>query len=217
MRRVTVSQQRWLERWRPRAFLIAGGLLIASPATKAVAVFTDGSLPVWLVVLLVFPGLLVALAGTLGMYPQLADETPRLAFVGVTVTAVAGGAVALLFTWILVSSVIPASGGVVDTAPPGLVFLSVMSLTAMGFVLSGVASLRSASLSRSTGLLLLSFAVPWIVILAVTPVYGSDLPGWVALAVYGPMPIVLLATGFRLRSETPWTDRDTPPSTLPTG
>jgi hypothetical protein len=87
----------------------------------------------------------------------------------------------------------------------------------MGFVLSGVASLRSASLSRSTGLLLLSFAVPWIVILAVTPVYGSDLPGWVALAVYGPMPIVLLATGFRLRSETPWTDRDTPPSTLPTG
>ena len=82
MRRVTVSQQRWLERWRPRAFLIAGGLLIASPATKAVAVFTDGSLPVWLVVLLVFPGLLVALAGTLGMYPQLADKRQARRLVG---------------------------------------------------------------------------------------------------------------------------------------
>lgn len=217
MNEVTASQWRSLERWRSKAFLIAGGLLLASPATKAVAVFADGSLPVWIVVLLVFPGLLVALAGLLGTYPQLAEEMPRLAFVGATVTAVAGGAVALLFGWVFVSSIVPLSGGVVGTAPPGFVFLSVMSLIVAGFVLFGVASLLSADVSRSTGLLLLSFAVPWVVILAVTPVYGADLPGWFALAVYGLMPVVLLATGFRLRRETPPTDRGTLSSALPTG
>lgn len=114
------------------------------------------------------------------MYPKLADETPRLAFVGATVTVVTAGAVALLFGLMLLSSVGPSSGDVVGIAPPG-------------------------------------FAVLWLVILAVTPFYGADLPGWLALAVYGPMLTVLLATGFQLRSETPWTDRDTSPSTLTTG
>lgn len=201
----------------PKSFLIAGGLLLASPISKGLALFADVSLPVWLVVLLVFPGLLMSLAALIGMYPQLVDATPWLALAGGVVAAIAGGGVTLLFGWVLASSVLPSFRGLVVVAPPGSVFLLVMSSIAMGFVLFGVASLRAAVFSRPTGFLLLGFAVPWIVILAVTPVYGADLPGWLALTVYGVMPVVLLTTGYSLRGETTQTDRDTPLSYLPTG
>lgn len=179
--------------------------------------FTGESLPVWLVVLLVFPGLLVAHVGVLGLYPELSDETPRLAFAGGTVAAVTVGAVTVLFGWLLVSRVGPFPGGVVAPSPPGFVFLSVMSLLAVVFAMFGLATLRSAGRSTVTGLLVLGFAVPWVVILAVTPVYGADLPGWLALAVYGPMPVVLLALGVSLRGETPHLDPEESPGTLPSG
>jgi hypothetical protein len=83
--------------------------------------------------------------------------------------------------------------------------------------LFGVASLRATIHSRSIGLLLLGFAVPWVVILVVTPVYGSALPGWLAFAVYSPMPITLLAMGYSLRDESAVTDPETTQRSLPIG
>jgi hypothetical protein len=202
-----------LARWRARAFLIAGGLLLASPVTKGLTLLADVSPPVWLIALLVFPGLLAALAGLLGMYPRLADEASRLAFAGGVATVFAGCGVTLLFGWVLASSVSLSLGTLTVTAPPGSVFLSLMVLIASGFCLFGLASLQAAAHSRTTGYLLLGFAVPWVVILAVTPVYGSDLPGWLALAVYGVMPIMLLTTGHSVRDDGPLSDGDPLPGT----
>jgi hypothetical protein len=206
-----------LARWRARAFLVAGGLLLASPATKALALLPGVSPPVWLVALLVFPGLLAALAGLIGMYPQLADETPLLAFAGGVVAAFTGSGLTLLFGWVFASSVFPSLGALAVTEPPGWAFVSLMVLIPTGFALFGVASLRAAVHSRSTGYFLLGFAVPWVAILAVTPVYGSDLPGWLALAVYGVMPIVLLATGYSVRDGGPLSDGDALPGTPSAG
>jgi len=69
---------RWMERWRALAFVIAGLLLLASPATKALALFVGVSLPTWLVVSLVFPGLLASMVGLLGLYPTLARQVPQM-------------------------------------------------------------------------------------------------------------------------------------------
>jgi hypothetical protein len=188
-----------MERWRATAFVIAGLLLFASPATKALALFVDASLPTWLVVILVFPGLLASMVGLLGLYPTLARQVPRLSLAGGVVAAMAASATAVTFGWMLAASVPVSIPGGVVTPPPGLVVLSLMVSIALGFALFGVASLRTTAISRSIGLLLLGFAVPWVVILAVTPVYGSDLPGWLALVLYGVIPPVLLATGHVLR------------------
>lgn len=206
-----------LARWRARAFLVAGVLLLASPASKGLAFLADVSPPMWLVALLVFPGLLTALAGLLGMYPQLADETPLLALAGGVVAAITGSGLALLFGWVLASTVAPSLRGIAVSVPPGSVFLSLMVLIPAGFVLFGVGSLQATVHSRSIGILLLGFAAPWVVILTVTPVYGADLPAWLAIAVYGVMPVVLLATGYSLRGEDPLTDHEVLPGTLPVG
>lgn len=205
---VSIGAFTWrrMERWRALAFVIAGLLLLASPATKALALFVGVSLPTWLVVSLVFPGLLASMVGLLGLYPTLARQVPRLSLAGGVVATIAGSATAVTFGWMLAASV-PALG-VVATPPPGPVFLSLMVSIALGFALFGVASLRTTVISRSVGLLLLGFAVPWIVIFAVTPVYGSDLPGWLALALYGVMPPVLLATGHVLRDDSVSTESD---------
>lgn len=206
-----------LARWRARAFLIGGGLLLASTVTKGLALLADVSPPVLLITVFVFPGLLVALAGLLGLYPRLTDDASRLALAGGVATVFAGFGVTLLFGWVLASSVSPSLGAITVTAPPGSVFLSLMVLIATGFVLFGLASLQAAVHSRSTGFLLLGFATPWVVILAVTPVYGSDLPGWLALTLYSMMPIVLLATGYSVRDGDSLSDDDTLPGTLPVG
>lgn len=197
-----------LARWRARAFLVAGGLLTASPATKGLGLLVDVSLPVWLIALLVFPGLLAAVAGLLGMYPRVGTDASRLALAGGGATVGAGGGVTLLFGWVIASSATQWVGPVTVSAPPGWVFLSVMALIATAFVLVGLASLRATAEPRRTGTLLLGFAVPWMAILAVTPVYGSDLPGWLALALYAVMPVVLLALGYSVRKEGPSTDTD---------
>lgn len=200
-----------LARWRARGFLVAGGLLLASPVTKGLALLADVSPPVWLLALLVFPGLLAALAGLLGMYPRLADDSSRLALAGGIATVVAGCGVTLVFGWALASSISLSLGALTITAPSGSIYLSLMALIATGFILFGLASLRASVDPRLTGFLLLAFAVPWVVILAVTPVYGSDLPEWFALAVYGVMPIVLLTTGYSVREGGSPSDSDALP------
>jgi len=201
----------------PAAFLISGGLLLASPVTKGFTLVADVSPPGWLVALFVFPALVTALAGVLGLYPKLVKQTPRLALAGSVIAVVAASGLSLLFGWILASHLVPSLAELTGTAPPGWVFLSMMVLIPTGFALFGVASLRATIHSRSIGLLLLGFAVPWVVILAVTPVYGSALPGWLAFAVYSPMPITLLAMGYSLRDESAVTDPETTQRSLTIG
>lgn len=217
MGRVTALNWGLLEEWSPMAFGIGGGLFLVSPVTKGLTLFTDLSPPMWLVTLFVFPGLLVSLVGLLGMYPQLSNETPRLALAGGAVAVVAGGGVTLLFGWVLASIASPIVRGLTITPAPGVLFLVVMALISTGYVLFGAGSLRSDVFSGFTGFLLLMFAIPWMVILAVTPVYGADLPRWLALAVYSMMPIVLLSAGYSVRGETIRAHPDTPPNYLPTG
>lgn len=202
-----------LERWHPQALLLAGWVLLASPVTKGIALFADVSTPVWLLVLLVFPGLLAALAGLLGIAPALAEDAPRLAVAGGVATLAAFCGVAVLFAWTFASSVAPSLPGLAVTAPPESVFQAVIATIVTGSVLVGLASLRAGVHSRLTGLLLLGFAAPWVSILAAGAVLGGDLPGWLALPLYGAIPLLLVATGYTLRGTAPATDTDAPSRT----
>lgn len=206
-----------LDRLRAEAFLAAGVLLLASPTHVVLELFMDVPLPSWLVALFVLPGLIATLVGLVGLYPRIADCAPRVALAAGVVTIVAGMILVVLLGWILGGSVLMTVPGVGVGMPPGILFLSLAMTLTLAFVLFGSASLRFAVPSRAVGLLLLSFALPWIVSLAATSVYGSTFPDWLTMAIYGPIPFVMLGTGYALRIESAPTGQDDDSVDLATG
>jgi len=192
-----------LERRSAAAFLVAGVLLLASPTHVVLERYLNVPLPTWLVASVILPGLIATLIGLGGLYPRLAKRAPRTAAIGGLFTTLAGVTLVVLLGWILGDSVLTAAAGRTIGSPPGFVFLSLPVTMTLAFVSFGTAGLRVAVPSRRVGGLLLSFALPWIVVLAATPVYGAAFPRWLTLAIYGPVPVVMLATGYTLRTEPP--------------
>lgn len=193
---------RAFERWSTEAFLLAGVLLLASPAHIGLELFMNVPLPSWMVASFILPGLTATLVGLVGLYPRIADRAPRMASVGGLFTALAGTTLVVLFGWILGDNVLTEASGMAIGSPPDAAFLVLAVTMTLAFVSFGTASLRVAVPSRPVGALLLSFALPWFVSLAATPVYGSAFPRWLTLAIYGPIPAVMLATGYTLRIES---------------
>jgi len=190
------------------AFLVAGVLLLASPAHIGLELFLDVPLPSWLVASVILPGLLAALVGLGGLYPRLAARAPRTAAVGGAFTTLACVTLVVLLGWLLGDGVLTATAEATIGSPPGFVFLSLPVTMTLAFVAFGTASLRVAVPSRRIGALLSAFALPWVVTLVATTVYGSAFPRWLTLAIYGPIPFVMLATGYTLRMESLSTVRD---------
>lgn len=200
----TISTRVWgtIERWSAEAFLVAGVLLLASPAHIVLELFLNISLPSWMVASLILPGLIATLFGLAGLYPQIADRAPRMAAIGGLFTTLAGATIVVLLGWILADSVLTTASGIAPGSPPDTTFLILATTMTLAFVCFGTASLRVSVPSRLVGVLLLSFALPWIVSLAATPVYGPAFPRWLTLAIYSPIPVVMLATGYTLRTES---------------
>lgn len=139
-----------------------------------------------------------------------------MAAIGGLFTALAGTTLMILLGWILGDSVLTAAWEMSIGSPPNIAFLSLVVTMTLAFVLFGTASLRVAVPSRRVGALLLSFALPWIVILVAQPVYGFGFPRWLTLAIYGPIPVVMLATGYTLRIESlPTTAENSTTDTTP--
>lgn len=207
---VSIGTQAWslLERRSSDAFLVAGVLLLASPAHVVVERFIGLPLPSWVVALFILPGLFATLVGLLGLYPRLTDQSPRLALAGGVITTATGGILVVLLGWILSATVLTAVSTTAIGLPPDAAFTVLSVLMTLAFLLFGVASLRSATASPIVGLLLLSFAIPWIMTVAATVVYGSTFPEWLLLAIYGPIPLVMLATGYRLRTVSAPSEQD---------
>lgn len=197
-----------LERRSAEAFLLAGVLLLASPAHVGLELFINVPLPSWMVASVILPGLIATLVGLVGLYPRIADRAPRMASVGGLFTGLAGTTLVVLLGWILGGSVLTAASGIAIGSPPDVAFLVLAVTMTLAFVSFGTASLRVAVPSRPVGALLLSFALPWIGSLAATAVYGSAFPRWLTLAIYGPIPVVMLATGYGLRIESVPTARE---------
>lgn len=196
-----------LERRSAGAFFLGGGLLLASPTHVVLERFLDVPLPSWLVVLFVVPGLTVSLLGLLGLYPRIADSTPRLALAGGVVAAVGVLIPVSIATWILGGTLVTAVAGQSVSQPPAILFQMMAIAMALGFGCFGVAILRATLPPRNLGYLLLSSALPWVVVLGATTVYGSALPGWLVLTIYGPLPFLMLTTGYTLHAHSVETRR----------
>ena len=195
------------ERWSATAFFVAGGLQLASPTHVVLELFMDIPLPSWIVALFILPGLMATLVGLLGLYPRLIDRAPRLALAGGVMAGITGTILMMIFGWILGGALLSVVSEIAIGTPPGVLFSTFTLTMTLGFVFFGVATLRSPGFARSFGLLLLSFAVPWVMVLAATAVFGSTFPEWLTLVIYGPIPFIMLATGYTLRVESVSTGR----------
>lgn len=199
---VSASHFESLENWSPVLFLFAGGLVIGHAAIRGVEAFTDVAPPPD-----VFgpTGYLLAVLGLLGLYPALADRTPRLARTAAVVAAVP------LVGWVIISA--SSFGEVAGVLPseswvlPGVFFVVHLVTMVLTYVLFGVASLRAGVHSRTVGRLLLVPPALFVVMMAGGATVGYSAPG--AFVVGSGLALAHLSIGAVLWAGTP-TDHQAP-------
>lgn len=183
-----------LERESPTLFLVGGVVLIAFAASLAAIGLMDMSVPRNL---FAGAGFTLAFLGLLGLYPGLADRSPWLARAGAGFAVL--GAVGFTLTFVLgiaelVEIFLPAWVEAVQLLNIGGIIL--------GFLLIGVASLRTDAHKRSLGVLLLAPAVVFAVNLARVAVLGAWKPAWAPLLLGSLQALAMLAIGYSLRAES---------------
>lgn len=190
-----------LESWSPTAFLIAGGLLLVFVVLTGLGAFSDvlgdGPMVGAAVVGSGLFGLIIAVTGLLGLYPQLSESAPRLSRGGLGALATALTGILVIIGTLVIVGPPEYPGDVPAFIPP--VFIASGILIMLGYALFAIASIRTKTPSRRIGLLL---AVPGIVLLW----------HYIVLAAFGSQPIfdiidytiistTFLTIGFLLRTE----------------
>lgn len=205
-----VSTQRWksLEERRAMAFLVAGVLWLADTVLLGIELFTGVSIlgtPGTVNPILYMSGLVAAIVGLLGFYPELAGRTPRLARISAVLVAVAGVAISVLLVWLVTVTLL----GQPD--PPGVLLILSLLVVVLGFILFGIASVQTGVPSRTVGFLVLAIPTTLFAGLVLGYVlYSGDSPDWTSPAIGVVMSLLLLAIGVLLRSEGVPTDRAEP-------
>jgi hypothetical protein len=182
-----------IEQWTPTLFLVSGVLLVGHAAISGLRAFTDVATPVD-----VFGpvGFLLALVGLYGLYPELADGTPKLARSGAIVAAVP------VVDYAVISA--SAFGQMVEVLPPISDFLPavffVLHLGAMtlAYALFGVATLRTETHPRPISFLLL--APPVLIVVQMASAAIVENPAVGAFLVGSALAVVHLAIGYSLKA-----------------
>lgn len=200
----TTTRWGWIERWSPTAFIAAGILFLGTAALFGLVTFTDVSHPVWLTALFGLAGLVASFVGLLGLYPGLVDRVPRLARAGLVTVAIAGIALVAFPLCLLAKT-----SGIVLPTLPTVFFVIAMIATILGFLLFGVASLRTCVPSRTVGFLMLATVATFIVLFVADLMYGGS-PRWLDFAVSGVQAVLLLTIGYALPTGPIPTEREDP-------
>jgi len=181
-----------LERWSPTLFLVSGVALIGFAVSMAVIIADSPPRSV-------FGGLGFTLSflGLLGLYPGLADESPLLARAG-SVFAVLG---AVGFTMLFVTGVTQVAGMAPPAWPDPLQILNIAGIL-LGFLLFGVASLRTDAHARTLGVLLLMPSLVFAVNFVRVAVLGAWSPSWAPALLGGLQALAMLSIGYVLRAES---------------
>jgi len=181
-----------LERWSPTLFLVGGVVLIGFAASLAAIGLMDMSVPRNI---FAGAGFSLAFLGLLGLYPGLADRSPLLARAGAVCAVL--GAVGFTLTFGL------GVAEVVEITPPAWLeavqLLNFVGLV-LGFLLVGVASLRTDAQARTLGALLLVPAIVFTVNIARVALLGAWTPSWAPFLLGGLQALAMLAIGYALRS-----------------
>lgn len=185
---------RWksLERWSPKAFLVAGALLTVFSALVALEVFAGVNAPQALVAI---PGMVAGFVGLFGLYPSLRDEKSRLALGGVVALSFAAIGFVIVLLWVAGLTVLY---GIDSVKPPGVVILSTILIAILGYVFLGVASAWHAVPSRAVGLLVLVPPGTLVLMVSSSIIYGGDPPGWTAFVFSGMQAVAHLSIGYFL-------------------
>jgi len=204
----------WLESRTPTVFLVAGAVFVGYAGLKVTRLVTEIAVPDVVSVTVGHLGLLGVALGLLGLYPTVRGSTPRLSRAGIVMSVLSGGCSIVLLVAVthltLTVSGYPAIPE--DTTqgflPPsvGVVLLFVSLLTILlGFLLFGVASLRTRAVSESIAYLLLVPGIMWamLFVMHATGVDGT----LIGAIVYSPIGASILTIGYRLRAENAATGR----------
>jgi hypothetical protein len=189
-----------LERRSATAFLIAGAFLIGFVVRNGIIAFGDGfseTMTAALYVVFIVPAMVAAYIGLLGLYPQLSDHAPRLAGAGAVFISIAG--VAIIGFGGGVGSAILAAGQPDPPAITQLLWPVTLVTTIVGFLLFGVASLRTRVPSRMAGFLLLVPPITYILMMA--GIVVGFTPGWSTVTLSSIQAGAHLAIGVVLRND----------------
>lgn len=188
-----------LERWSPTLFLVSGAILVVYAMLHGLEAFLDIEYPMVRDGILRPVGYIIGFVALLGLYPRLADRSPKLARVGAVFTAL--GAVG----W-FVSGIIGSSRGLaahLGFDPPawlGVFGLLIMLGFLVGFPSFGIACLRTEAYPRIVGLILLA---PIIVMAVNVGVVAGDILDLAIgrTVVSAGDALIILAVGFALETE----------------
>lgn len=196
---------KWLERRTARAFMLGGALLVASALVPiGLASVTEWS---WVSGLVLVGSSVVAIGvGLLGTVPQVRVQAPWLARIGALCATVAG--VAAVGLIVLVGTAVTAAITLDAALPKPMGVFQVLALAmagglALGFVLLGVARVRTGGFSDIPGSLLVTGGVVLLV-----PVFGELLRmgvglgtrPWVLFVALGVTALNTLAVGYSFRT-----------------
>lgn len=204
MTETATATTRWesVEKWSVTAFLVAGGLFLLNTVYEGIGRFTALWEVGFLGAVFYLSALVGMLIGLLGLYPRLADRTPKLARASAAVAAVAAVSTIALLLWASITQLLN------QAFPPGILLFATVALIVLGVLLFCAATLRTGVPSRTVGALLLVFVVAWFGGLgAAIGVYGGNSPDWLAVFLNGASFVVLLAIGYHLRTESVSVDR----------
>lgn len=170
------------ERWSVQSFLVIGGLWFLSGVVDVVhqRQILDEIAGVHLGTIVVFL-VLAAMAGTvvalLGLYSRLADSAPRVALAGISFGSLTAVGNVVVYLTGLLGILLPASGDVLQNtgvADAIVVFWIVgAAVYPVGPTLFGVGTLRTGTLSRAVGYLLVVPVVLWMAVLGTIAVEGT--------------------------------------------
>jgi len=186
-------------------FLAAGGVLVVFAANTGARVFADAGLsPVHSIF---GPGgFFLGLVGLLGLYPALADKASTWARIAGVVAAIPaiGWFIITVFGLGNTAGILPGMSVVFPAAFPILVFMTTM----VAYVLFSAASLRAGFHSRTTSIVLLAPAVPFLMLIVGMAVLGPV--EWAEFVIDGGHALAYLAVGMVLRGEGVLTDSAEP-------
>ena len=198
----------WLESRAPTIFLVAGIWFVGYTGIKVTRLVTDITVPDVVGVSVGSLGLLILAFGLLGFYPQVRSGAPRLARAGVALTVLSGvcstAILVVLIDLMLAVEGLPAIPEETGQGvfPPSLgavlLFVTLFSLL-VGFLLFGVASLRTGAVPLRVASLLLVPSIMWsaLFMMHVTSVDGT----LIGVIVYPPIAGAVFTIGYRLRTE----------------
>ena len=195
-----------VEEYCSTLFLVAGVLMLVAISIGVLRNTTGFSSPSWVHNFLGPLGVVCTAYGLLAFYPWVAEASPRLARAGLVLATVAAAAISVAF---LVATGAAVLTDATVTNPPDLVpplYFTTIAALALGFLVYGVASLRTRVPSRAIGLTMLAPAVLLSALFVGENVFGLHVQ--LPRIVFVGTPVFLLFLGYTVRDGTTATDRE---------